>query len=325
MSYPLTKLPSTKPNTVNYESATLVPAHTNWFLANLPENDYNRIKPDLEYVALHGGDTLHNSGEAFHHIYFPVSCLISSLLVSKEGSDVEVETIGAEGFVGHSAILGSRLSGCRSFVAIGGAAWRLPVGWFKEEFKFGGCLHDFALYHLQCQLTHSNQLTLCHRLHSIEERLCRWLLSASDALGSKEIPLTHEVLAQLLGSRRPGITIALNILRQAGFIDSHRGRIIVLDHQELSHCACECYGVIREAREKSVAAMVRRGGPINCTRNLLSRQSELLRAKSGDMREKSRSIHSKAESLRTQSEVLLGKMTQKQTTKDGKPDARTGS
>lgn len=219
-------------------------ASPNLLLSALPTPDYQRILPYLKPVSLTAGRTLYEAGQPIQKVYFPTECTISLLMSSMQGTDVEVATVGREGFVDVMTCLGGGPSIYRAMVLTKGVAWQMPADMLKQEFRHGGMLHELLLRYLQNMMSHSSQTVLCCRLHTVEERLCRWLLSVHDRVGQDELELTQELVAHVLGVRRVSITEATSILRQEELIRCTRGHITVLDRAGLERRACECYDAV---------------------------------------------------------------------------------
>ena len=219
---------------------------TNWLLAALPELEFERLKPHLKPTRLPAGQVLHEIGECIERVYFPDSGMVSLVLTSGDGTNVEVGIVGREGMVGAAALLQSNQTISQAMVQIAGSGWRLPAEVLRAEFKRGGLLQERMLRYAQALLTQTSQTALCNRLHTVEERLARWLLTAHDCVQSDTIGLTQEFIADMLGTRRTGVTIAAGVLRQEGLIDYTRGYIKIIDHEGLKDAACECYPILHK-------------------------------------------------------------------------------
>ena len=219
---------------------------SNWLLAALPELELERLRPHLRSTSLPVGQILHESGECIERVYFPDSGMVSLVLTSGDGTNVEVGIVGREGMVGTAALLQSNQTISQAIVQIAGCGWRLPAEVLRAEFKRGGLLQDQMLRYAQTLLMQTSQTALCNRLHTVEERLARWLLMAHDCVQSDTIGLTQEFIADMLGTRRTGVTIAAGVLRQEGLIDYTRGYIKITDHEGLKSAACECYPILHK-------------------------------------------------------------------------------
>ncbi|HEX8236960.1 MAG TPA: Crp/Fnr family transcriptional regulator [Abditibacteriaceae bacterium] len=221
----------------------------NHILASLPRSDYERLRPHLHLIDMHSGDSLHEIGALLEHVYFPNSGMISLVLTSNEGTNVEVGIVGREGMAGTASVLGGAPAISQSIVQIEGTAMQLPTSVLLEEFEHSKSLRRLLLGSLQALVTQTAQTALCNRLHSVEERLSRWLLVVSDRVGSDEFDLTQEFIAHMLGTRRSGVTVACGQLRSADLIEYSRGRIQIMDRQGLIDTSCECYAVIQKQFE----------------------------------------------------------------------------
>ena len=227
-----------------------LPPKANRLLAALPQTDYERLLPHLRPVVMPLGEVLYETGDTIHTVYFMTAGMISLVLTSNQGINVEVGIVAREGLVGMKTLVSDSPALERAVVQISGSAYRMSAETLKEEFEHSSTLRSQILRHTQAMFTQAAQGSLCNRLHSIEERLCRWLLTVSDRVGSDDLELTQEFLAQMLGSRRSGVTVTAGTLRAAGLIDYSRGRIKILDRQGLSETSCECYAVIRDEFEQ---------------------------------------------------------------------------
>jgi CRP-like cAMP-binding protein len=218
----------------------------NRILAGLSDNDRERLAPHLRRVLLHQNDTLHESGAAIDHVYFVEAGMISLVVAASDGSQVEAAVVGQEGVVGGACVLGNQFSFHRAVVQIPGNAYRLPAAVLQEECRSNRVLQHLLHRQLYLLMAQASQAALCNRVHTIEERLSRWLLTIRDRIGSNELALTHEFIAHMLGVRRTGVTVSMGILQQAGLIDYTRGHIMLCDPEKLESCACECYSGVRE-------------------------------------------------------------------------------
>lgn len=228
----------------------------NRLLAALPAEEYQRLVPYLEWSPLPLAQVIHKPGDPITHVYFPHRALVSLLSTMEDGSAIEVGLIGGEGITGVPALLGDGTSVHRAFVQVAGDSVRLPVEVLKSEFLRGGKLQSLILRYMQALFTQVSQSAACNRLHSLEERLARWLLLVQDALDSSELPLTQEFIAQMIGVRRSGVTVAAGNLQQAGMICYSRGKITIQSRESLEETACECYRAI-----KTEFARLMGGGP----------------------------------------------------------------
>jgi CRP-like cAMP-binding protein len=217
----------------------------NGLLAGLPREDYERVLPHLRPVSFSLGEVVYESGGQMDHIYFPTSAIISLLYMMENGSSAEMGVAGREGLVGVALFMGGGTMPNRAVVQSAGGAVRMPAGALRGEFARGGAFQRLLLRYTQALLTQMSQTAVCNRLHAIEQQLCRWLLLSHDRLGSDELVMTQELIANMLGVRREGVTAAAGRLQERGLIGYSRGRIRILDRRGLEEAACECYGVVR--------------------------------------------------------------------------------
>ena len=218
----------------------------NQILAALPPSEYQRLTPYLKPITLTAGKILLEPNEPIQTIYFPQRAMISLVSIMMDGSTTEIGLIGNEGMIGLPAILGGNSTTSRTIVQISGTALEIPAEIIKQEFQRGKELYRLLLLYTQALLTQVSQSAACNRQHHIEERLARWLLSVQDCIMHDELPLTQEFIANMLGTRRSGVTVAAGILQQAGIIRYSRGRIVILDQQALESTACECYQLVQD-------------------------------------------------------------------------------
>jgi CRP-like cAMP-binding protein len=218
----------------------------NQLLLALPESEFQRLAPHLEEVSLSLGQVLYEAGENIKHVYFPNRAMVSLIAVLEDGSTTEVGMVGSNGVVGYPAFLGGDLTTTRTIVQVAGTAMKIDAKLLKREFYRGGVLQRQLLLYTQALLTQISQTAACNRHHSLEARLASWLLTAQDHTASDTIQITQEFIAELLGTRRSGVTVAAGLLQQAGIIRYSRGRITILNRLALEATACECYGFIRK-------------------------------------------------------------------------------
>lgn len=226
-----------------------VPRH-NRLLAALPEGEYERLRPHLEPIQMQTGEIIHESGFQMRYVYFPTSAIVSLLYSMEDGASAEIAGIGNEGMLGVTLIMGGETMPNRAMVLCAGTAYRLRPRFLMNEFNRAGGRRTGALQHLllrytQALITQMSQTAACNRHHSMEQQLCRWLLSCLDRSPSNELTLTQELIANVLGVRREGITEAAGKLQQAGLIHYRRGHITVLDRTGLENRACECYQTVK--------------------------------------------------------------------------------
>jgi CRP-like cAMP-binding protein len=218
---------------------------TNQILAALPESEYQAIAPYLKPVNLISGEILSEPNESITSIYFPQRAMISLVSIMLDGSTTEIGLIGNEGIIGLPAILGGHSTISRSIVQISGTALQISADIVRQEFLRGGKLQQTLLLYTQASLTQVAQSAACNRQHNIEERLARWLLSVRDCVLKDELLLTQEFIANMLGTRRSGVTVAAGILQQAGMIRYSRGKINILNREALEATSCECYHIVQ--------------------------------------------------------------------------------
>ncbi len=221
------------------------PQAVNRLLAALPDAEYQRLVPHLERVPLPLKQVLHKRGESIEYVYFPHRAIVSLISSPETGSKVEVGLVGNEGVVGIPNILGDNIAVTTAVVQLAGSGMRIKASLIKSEFQQGGVLQSLLLRYTQALYALASQNAACNRLHHLDDRLARWLLLVCDRVGSNELRLTHEFIAQMLGVRRAGVTEAANSLQQAGLIRYHRGKITILNRQELEAASCSCYGIIK--------------------------------------------------------------------------------
>ncbi|WP_089130674.1 Crp/Fnr family transcriptional regulator [Tolypothrix sp. NIES-4075] len=217
----------------------------NKLLAALPDEDYQRLVPDLEFVELPIKQVLYEPEEPIKHVYFVNQGIVSIVYTTEDGSTVEVGMVGNEGMVGIPVFLGGNMTTTTAFVQVPGNAMRMNAVRLKAEFDLGGSLQKSLLLYTQALLTQITHTAVSNRLNTVEERLARWLLMVADLTQSDEFPLTQEFIAQMLGVRRSGVTVAAGILSQAGMIRYSRGRITILNREGLEATSGESYRVIK--------------------------------------------------------------------------------
>ncbi len=226
---------------------------SNHLLAALPAPDWRRWLPQLEPVELALGQVLYESGDTLSHVYFPTSSIISLLYVMENGAAAEIAVVGFEGVVGISLFMGGESTPSRAVVQSAGRAWRLPAPAIKSEFTRTPVLH-LLLRYTQALITQMAQTAVCNRHHSLDQQLCRWLLLSLDRLQGSELAMTQELIANMLGVRREGVTEAALKLQHAGLIRYARGRINVLDRPGLEQRSCECYAVVKTEYDRLLPA-----------------------------------------------------------------------
>jgi CRP-like cAMP-binding protein len=226
----------------------------NRLLAALPHAEYERLLPSLEPTHLAKGNVLYNVGDTVRRAYFIQSGVISLLSVTIEGDTIEVGMVGSEGMVGIPSLLRQSRAPLRTVVQIQGEALTIGSNALRREFQRGGELQELVLCFTHTLVVQIAQAVICNRFHTIEERLCRWLLGTRDRTQADTFHLTHEFISYMLGTPRTGVTKAAGALQDAGLIRYKRGKITILDRQGLERAACECYQVISEETKNFIAA-----------------------------------------------------------------------
>ena len=217
----------------------------NQLLAALPKDELLRWTPHLEYVELALGQVLYESGRALGHVYFPTSAIVSLLYVMEDGASAEIAVVGFEGVVGVALFMGGESTPSRGVVQSAGGAYCLRARVVREEFQHAGAAMHLMLRYVQALITQMAQTAVCNRHHSLHQQLCRWLLLSLDRLQGNELVMTQELIANMLGVRREGVTESALKLQALGLIRYARGHITVLDRAGLEQRSCECYGVVK--------------------------------------------------------------------------------
>jgi CRP-like cAMP-binding protein len=223
---------------------------TNHLLASLPPDDWARIAPLLEAVDLPLGQVLYESGNKMTHVYFPTTAIVSLLYVLENGSSAEIAVVGHEGVVGISLFMGGETTPSRAVVQSAGKGYRLRGPWIKEEFARSGPVMHLMLRYTQALITQMAQTAVCNRHHTLDQQLCRWLLLSLDRLKGDDLVMTQELIANMLGVRREGVTEAAVKLQKLKLIRYTRGRITVLDRTGLEERVCECYAVVKKEYDR---------------------------------------------------------------------------
>jgi CRP-like cAMP-binding protein len=218
----------------------------NHLLAVLPITEYERMLPNLELVNLELGKAVYESGERIYHVFFPTTAIVSLLYVLENGTSAEISVVGNEGIVGIALFMGGETALNRAIVQSAGQAYRMKGQSLSQEFNRAGALQHLLMRYTMALLAQMSQTAVCNRHHSIDQQLCRWLLLSLDRLASNELSMTQELIADMLGVRREGVTEAAGKLQSAGLISYSRGRIKVLDRPGLEARVCECYDVVKK-------------------------------------------------------------------------------
>jgi CRP-like cAMP-binding protein len=231
--------------------STLTPSpRTNQLLASMPDAEWLRWLPQLELVDMPLGQVLYESGRTLSHVYFPITSIVSLLYVMENGSSAEIAVVGFEGVVGISLFMGGESTPSRAVVQSAGQGFRMQAQTIKDEFNRSGPVMHLLLRYTQALITQMAQTAVCNRHHSLDQQLCRWLLLSLDRLKGTELVMTQELIANMLGVRREGVTEAALSLQKAGLIRYSRGRISVLDREGLEHRTCECYAVVKKEYDR---------------------------------------------------------------------------
>ncbi len=226
----------------------------NQLLAALPPAEWSRWLPQLQAVQLSLGQVLYESGRTLSHVYFPSTAIVSLLYVMENGASAEIAVVGHEGVVGISLFMGGGSTPSRAVVQSAGAGFRLPSAVVKEEFEHSHPVMHLLLRYTQALITQMSQTAVCNRHHSLDQQLCRWLLLSLDRLQGNDLVMTQELIANMLGVRREGVTEAALGLQKLGLIRYARGHITVLDRPGLEQRTCECYAVVKREYDRLLPA-----------------------------------------------------------------------
>lgn len=222
----------------------------NRLLAALPEEEFARLQPNLTTVSLPLGEVLHESSEPLDYVYFPTTAIISLLYIMENGASAEIGVAGNEGLVGVALFMGGGTTPNRAIVQSAGGVVKLRPQALHDEFMRGGSFQRLLLRYAQALLTQVSQTAVCNRLHSVEQQLCRWLLLSHDRLPSDVLIMTHDLIANMLGVRREGVTRAAKRLQAAKLITYARGTITINDRAGLEANVCECYKVVKDEYDR---------------------------------------------------------------------------
>ena len=222
----------------------------NGLLAALPEADYERLRPHLQGVSFALGEFMYETGGRLDCVYFPTTCVVSLLYTTEAGSTAEMGLTGNDGVVGVALFLGGETTPNRAVVQIAGCAISLKADLLQQEFARGGAFQQLMLLYTPALITQISQTAVCNLHHSVDQQLCRWLLLSIDRLPANTLQMTQELIANMLGVRRQGVTESAGKLEREGLITYRRGLITVLDRDALEKRACECYGVVRRETER---------------------------------------------------------------------------
>ncbi len=230
----------------------------NKLLAAMLDEEFDRLAPHLELVPMKLGDVLYESGGKLQHVYFPTTSIVSLHYLLENGGSSEIAGVGKEGVLGVSLFMGGNTTPSRAIVQTGGFGYRLPVHVLMEEFNRSGPVMRLLLRYTQALLTQMAQTAVCNRHHSVEQQLCRWLLLTLDRLPTNDLTMTQELIANMLGVRREGVTEAAGRLQGYGYISYRRGHITVLDRKGLERDVCECYGVVKKEFARLLSDVLQR-------------------------------------------------------------------
>jgi CRP-like cAMP-binding protein len=231
--------------------------HQNHLLDALPKADYERLASHLELIQMPLGEALYEPGTTLRCVYFPTTSIVSLLYVMEDGASAEIAIVGNEGMLGISLFMGGESTPSRAVVQSAGYGFRLKAQLLKDEFgRFGPTMH-LLLRYTQALITQMSQTAVCNRHHSVDQQLCRWLLLSLDRLATNELSMTQELIANMLGVRREGVTEAAGKLQNAGLIHYQRGKITVLDRPRLETRSCECYQVVKREFDRLLPYVAR--------------------------------------------------------------------
>ena len=230
----------------------------NHLLAALPAEVQDRLFPQLESISLPLGRVLYESGDTLRHVYFPTDSIVSLLYVMENGASGEISVVGNEGLVGVALFMGGESTPSRAIVQSSGSAFRLPGQQLKDEFHRHGELQQLLLRYTQALITQMSQTAVCNRHHSVDQQLCRWLLLSLDRLPGNRLTMTQELIANMLGVRREGVTDAAGKLQKLGVIEYARRHIVVVDRPRLEKLSCECYAVVKKETDRLLPYLPKR-------------------------------------------------------------------
>jgi CRP-like cAMP-binding protein len=222
----------------------------NELLAALTPTERARIYPHLQLVAMPVGKVVYEPSHVLPHVYFPTDSIVSLLYMMKDGASAEISLVGNDGLIGISLFMGGESTPGRAIVQSEGSAFRLTARRLKDEFRRHGELQVLLLRYTQCLITQMAQTAVCNQLHSVDQRLCRWLLLSLDRLSTNQLSMTQELIANMLGVRREGVTIAAAKLQKLGVISYSRGQVVILDRPKLEGMCCECYAVVKTETDR---------------------------------------------------------------------------
>ena len=222
----------------------------NQLLAALSPAEHERLTPHLELISLSLGDVLYESGDRLRYVYFPTDSIVSLLYVLEDGASAEIAVVGNDGIIGVALFMGGETTLSRAIVQSAGYAYRLIGQRLKDEFHRNGDMQLLMLRYTQALITQMAQTAVCNRHHTVDQQLCRWLLLSLDRLPSNTLTMTQELIANMLGVRREGVTEAASKLQKLGVIEYARGKITVRDRPKLEQLCCECYAVVKTETDR---------------------------------------------------------------------------
>ena len=237
----------------------------NQLLAALPPEDYARLLPALQPVPLPVGWTVHNAGDREKYLYFITAGIVSRFYVMEDGASAHFALTGSEGVIGVASFLSGESTPSQAVVLSAGHAYRLGAHLLKNEFEHDGLLPQLLLRYIQALIAQTGQVAVCNRHHSLEQQLCRWILSSLDRLPSNELTMTQDLIAEMLGVRRESVTDAAGKLQKAGLIRYSRGHIVVLDRPRLEAQVCECYAVVKREYDRLLRSNTPLAAPARAT------------------------------------------------------------
>ncbi len=252
-------MPQTKLTLMAVATTTREEAIQNHLLAGIGEDELGRLLPNLQTISLPLGHVLYESGEKMDYVYFPTTAIISLLYIMENGSTAEIGIVGLDGLVGIAIFMGGDTTPNRAVVQSAGNTLKLKAGLMKDEFTRGGRFHNLCLRYTQALITQISQTAVCNRLHSVDQQLCRWLLLSHDRLPSDRLIMTQDLIANMLGVRREGITHAAKRLQKVGYIKYVRGDMMILDRSGLESGVCECYHVVKDEYDRLLGQASFRG------------------------------------------------------------------
>ena len=230
----------------------------NFLLAALPDVELDRVRSHLRPVSLELGQVLYESGDKLDYVYFPTTAIVSLLYVMENGATAEIGVVGNDGVLGIALFMGGDTTPNRAVVQSAGEAFKMSAKDLRDEFTLGGVFHNLLLRYTQALITQISQTAVCNRLHSLEQQLCRWLLLSHDRLDSDTLVMTHDLISNMLGVRREGVTMAARRLAAKKLIKNVRGSITVLDRAGLEASVCECYDVVNKEYDRLLSRGISR-------------------------------------------------------------------